>query len=50
MITIIALIIPNLIIILLFHKTDNYKYFVELIKNRIYNIKNKKVKIRGGEK
>lgn len=48
--TIIALIIPNLIIILLFHKTDNYKYFVELIKNRIYNIKNKKVKIRGGEK
>lgn len=29
---IICLILPNLLIILIFHRTDEFKYFIELLK------------------
>lgn len=40
----ISLIIPNLIMIIIFNKTDNYKYFIDIIKNILYKILRKERK------
>lgn len=38
---IISLIIPNLLIILIFRNTENFKYFIELLKKSVIRVKNK---------
>ena len=43
--SLIALIIPNIVLIFIFRKTDNFKYFIDLIKkiiNKVYNKLHKK--------
>jgi len=37
---IICLIIPNLILFIVFRKTDNFKYFIELLKKILFKLKN----------
>lgn len=42
--------IPNIVIIIIFHKTDNYQYYVHLIKNKIKELRYKNVKKREKKK